>query len=197
MGRKLGVTLAVAMLMFVLVPMASADLITTPTGILVIPDDSQITAVLFFPPATFGVDFQFPGGTGSAIGNFNDGDQTSITFTTPVTNLSVDLRLATDVVEIFPFDVFPCSAPLNACPETLDLTLGGPTSDLLLDTFPGFGGIDELHGGCRRPADEQPCFAWVDRTLSVIPPQGPVQGRLESGLTIPAASASFRSANLD
>lgn len=51
MGRRLTVTLATALLIFVLAPMvASADEITTPSGILIIPDGSQVTSVFVLPP---------------------------------------------------------------------------------------------------------------------------------------------------
>jgi hypothetical protein len=76
--RKLTVTLAIALLMFVLAPMASADEITTPGGnLLIIPDGSQVTSVFILSLGfgcglnAIGVDFQFQDGTGSTGGCFN------------------------------------------------------------------------------------------------------------------------------
>ena len=151
MGRKLlTVAIAIALLMFVLAPMASADIITTPTGVLIIPDGSTVTDIFSIksgPVTIFGVDFSFPGGTGTTSGDFDDGDGTEINFTVPVTNLSVSLILDSDVADIsfdvFPFHISLCSFP-GPCPGTLDLTLTGPISNLELGTDQAFGGIDAM-----------------------------------------------------
>jgi hypothetical protein len=142
MSRKLTVTLGIALLMLVLAPMASADLITTPTGILVIPDGSQVTSVFLVSPVVFGVDFQFQGGTGSTFGNVLDGYLGKITFTVPVTNLSFTAIMLTQVGSIFAdapsgqVPVFGCSdfpplPPTNPCPgQPFDITLSGPIDRL-------------------------------------------------------------------
>jgi hypothetical protein len=154
MVRKLTVTLAIALLMFVIAPIASADLITTPTGILVIPDGSQVTSVFLATPVSFGVDFQFQGGTGSTSGNFLDGYGESITFTVPVTNLSFTAIILTfegnifaDGVPVFVCSDFPPLPPTNPCPsQPFDLTLSGPIDRLGLDTTfaTNYAGIESL-----------------------------------------------------
>ena len=157
--RKLTVTLAIALLMFVLAPMASADEITTPGGnLLIIPDGSQVTSVFILPLGfgcglnAIGVDFQFQDGTGSTGGCFNGGDFTSIVFTVPVTDLSLTLllgananELSADGATVFECFFFPSSP--TPCPEgvqTIDLTLSGPVSALSWDSEQGFSGIESL-----------------------------------------------------
>jgi hypothetical protein len=163
MGRKLTVTLAIALLTFVLAPLARADSITTPSGLLIIPDGSQVTSVFVVPMFgscfnIIGVDFQFQGGTGSTISCTNvEGNNTNITFTVPVTDLSLTAiippednaglsALSADGVGVFAFacsnDPFP--NPLHPCPGTIDLTLSGPISDLFLFSFETFSGIESL-----------------------------------------------------
>ena len=150
MGRKLAVTLAVALLMFVFAPMATADLITVPGGrVLVIPDGSQITSVFLliqFPGCgnTIGLDFQFQGGTGSTFGCTNDVTVTDINFTVPVTDLSITALITGLSNTLFANGGFPpvfqCDFfPTDTCPETgmLNLTLGGPISSVLLSSFMG------------------------------------------------------------
>src|SRR5262245_49387984 len=112
MGRKLAVTLAVALLIFVLAPMASADIITTPGGFLVIPDGSQITSVFItfeFPACGFhvGLDFQFQGGTGSTSGCFPEGNFTVINFTVPVTDLSLTALIPAEFAQLTVDGGFP------------------------------------------------------------------------------------------
>jgi len=94
MGRKLAATLAMALLTFVLVPMASADLITTPTGVVLIPNGSQVTSLSIISDAPFcnqviEVSFQFQGGTGSTWRCPVDITSTSLNFTVPVTDLFI------------------------------------------------------------------------------------------------------------
>jgi hypothetical protein len=153
MGRKLTVTLAIALLMFVLVPMASADLITVPEGILVIPDGSQVTSVFNAPePPCFqaiGVGFAFQGGTGTTSGCFDNGDGGGITFTVPVTNLSLTAMDGSPAFEIFAdgVGVYFCeiSSFNSFCPGTVDLTLSGLISDLSFASGDGgFAGIESL-----------------------------------------------------
>jgi hypothetical protein len=89
------VKLAVAIAALFFATLAHADSISTPDGTLVIPDGSVITGTFvipageFGPAPAYGVDFQFQDGSGVAYGEGNDGDVGSLTFTVPVTFLSV------------------------------------------------------------------------------------------------------------
>jgi hypothetical protein len=152
MGRKLTVTLAIALLTFVLAPMASADEINTPGGTLIIPDGSQVTSL--FPVVgslgqAYQVDFQFLGGTGTNRGDFEDGNVTNIMFTVPVTNLSftavLDGRFGQITADSFNFQCGPGvpGVPGAEC-GTFDFTLGGPISSLDLGTGDGTAGIESL-----------------------------------------------------
>jgi hypothetical protein len=145
MRRKLAARLAVALLILVLAPIASADFITTPGGTLLIPDGSQITSVFIDPNLpgcgfnVVGLNFQFQGGTGSTIGCFNDGETTNINFRVSVTDLFLTALTGEDAA-IFTDSgpVFQCSpAPSdNHCPAggMLNLTLDGPISSLLWES---------------------------------------------------------------
>lgn len=159
MGRKLSVTLAIALLMFVLAPMARADEITTPGGnLLFIPDGSQVTSVFILSVGfgcglnAVGVDFQFQGGTGDTGGCPNSGVFTDIAFTTPVTDLSLTTLIAGEIATLSAdgATVFQCNSepfPGNTpCPATgmLNLALGGPISSLFLGSFQGFSGVESL-----------------------------------------------------
>ena|SRR5215472_15174766 len=158
MRRKLAVPLAVALLIFVLARRASADLITTPSGEVLIPDGSQITSVfptIFGNCHTLGFDFRFQGGTGFTTSCFiEEGTITDITFTVPVTNLSLSLVVPDPSAETILSDgtsvLFEChdENPFEPnpipCPGTIDLTLSGPISFLFLSSFPGFSGIESL-----------------------------------------------------
>jgi hypothetical protein len=153
MGRKLTVTLGIALLTFVLAPMASADEINTPGGFLIVPDGSQVTSL--FPVVgsieqAYQVDFQFIGGTGSNRGDFEDGDVTNIMFTVPVTNLSFTALLNGQNGQIgtdsgFGFQCsdayFPPAPP--TCGE-FSFTLGGPISSLDVATGDGEAGVESL-----------------------------------------------------
>jgi hypothetical protein len=96
MARKLVVSLACAILMFVLAPLAGRGIIVTPNynGVVVVPDASLITA-MYFPPlgssvtgsSTMG--FESQDGYGYAGGDYEDLDNGVITFTDPVSNLSL------------------------------------------------------------------------------------------------------------
>jgi hypothetical protein len=158
MGRRLTIALAVAVLLFVLVPTASADEITTNAGFLLTPEGSQVTSVFVLPSFgvcfnVIGVDFQFPGGTGSTVGCQIDIDATFITFTVPVTDLSLSVIPAGSDFAIlsannFSEILFQCGVPStpSPCPATIDLTFSGPISDLALgiDGDSTFRGIESL-----------------------------------------------------
>jgi hypothetical protein len=150
MGRKLTVTLAIALLMFVLAPMARADIITTTTGELVIPDGSQVTSVFIGPVDgvcffAVGVDFSFKGGMGETAGCTADAGYEIINFTVPVGNLTVDVAAGAEVMTLFADDGegFACTSadPFspNPCPGPFldDLTFKGPVSSLDLQNFMG------------------------------------------------------------
>jgi hypothetical protein len=152
MGRKSTVTLAIALLTFVLAPMASADEIKTPDGILIIPAGSQVTAVFVVPnshPLIFGVDFQFPGGTGSNSGDFIDGDGSTIKFTVPVTNLSLNAVIggSEGLLSADGF-FFSCPGqfpnPSNFCPGPFSITISGPVTTLNVGTADGIAGIESM-----------------------------------------------------
>jgi hypothetical protein len=155
MSRRLTVTLAIALLMFVLAPMASADEITTPSGILIIPDGSQVTSVFVLPPDTFdfgpafGVDFSFQGGTGSTYGTINEGDVGSITFTVPVTDLSftaiVDGNYGQLSADGFGYSCYNPAVPNHSlCGTPFDETVSGPVSEITWNNFKGFSGVESL-----------------------------------------------------
>lgn len=144
MGRKLAVTLAIALLMFALAPMvASADTVTTSVGTLTIPDGSTVTSILYFPTGGVMVDFSVPDGSGDieqlpTVGTFGQ-----INFTIPVTNLNLVGFLGPGglgEVELFassPTFSFSldCSDTSSVCPGPFDVTLSGPVSRV------GFGSL--------------------------------------------------------
>jgi hypothetical protein len=90
---KIALAAALAVLFFA--SPTRADNISTPNGVLVIPDGSTVTSEFivpccaFGPSNAYGVDFQFQDGTGIAYGESNDGDVGTLTFTIPVSALSV------------------------------------------------------------------------------------------------------------
>ena len=156
MGRKLTVSLAIALLTFVLAPMASADSIETPLGPLIIPDSSQITSTFVIPSLsgfgfTYGVDFRFSDGTGFDRQDFIESDG-GITFTVPVTNLSFSAVLASggngslEASNGAELDPCPGGEPITFCgPGPFDFTLSGPVSSLgWFAESPGFSGIESL-----------------------------------------------------
>ena len=165
MSRKVAVTLALAMLMFVLAPATLADLIFTPTGVVLIPEGSQVTSQSVI--GGFGncqnnveeVDFKFQGGTGSTISCLGvEGNLTTIEFTVPVTDLSLTAiispanhfaSLTADNGFVFECSDDPAFPP--PCPVfgsivfgSIELTLGGPISFLQLVSNDDFSGIESL-----------------------------------------------------
>jgi hypothetical protein len=153
MGRKLTVTLAIALLMLVLAPLARADQITTPDGILVIPDGSRVTGTAFFQSffPVYGVYFQFPGGTGFERGNYDDGDGGYINFTVPVTNLSFTAILSGGSGVLSAYSTQAGYGYSEACYGTqaspcgtFNVTTSGPITSLFWGTGSGFSGVESM-----------------------------------------------------
>lgn len=92
------VKLAVAFAVLLFAPLAHADEINTPTGILIIPDGSTVTAFGIAPPPTplieelFGtqyfVDYSFADGTGETAGNALASYSGVVNFSSPVSELT-------------------------------------------------------------------------------------------------------------
>ena len=108
MVRNLAVSLASAILLLVLAPLAGRGIIVTPQGIVTpkdivtpennvvvaVPDGNLMTAMDFLPPGSsltrFSMmGFEFQDGYGYSRGDYSDGDNGVITFTVPVSNLPV------------------------------------------------------------------------------------------------------------
>jgi PEP-CTERM motif len=144
---------AAATLMSALCPMVKADTIVTPNnnGVLIVPDGSLITAMFFTPPGGslsgfYTIDFQFQNGYGYARGDYNDGDNGVITFTNPVSNLSVNWEATGSEFSMFAAtnpggSLYRCD-PLP-CPTQASFPGPGITS-LSWQNDKGFSGIDSL-----------------------------------------------------
>lgn len=145
-GCKVKILAAFALVLCSFLPVR-ADEISTPDGLLVLPNGSQVTSIFVLPPGTFdpgastyGVDFSFADGIGSTLGNFNDGNQGIINFTTPVTSLTVNWL---SQGSSFIWDGGPVCEnldPPSFCPSTGTFTLTGSISSLTWVYFNGFGG---------------------------------------------------------
>ena len=165
MSSKVAVTLALALLIFVLAPTARADLIFTPTGVVLIPEGSQVTSQSVI--GGFGncqnnveeVDFKFQGGTGFTVSCLGiEGNLTAIEFTVPVTDLSLHAIIspANHSASLtadngFDFEcsddpAFPPHCPLLGSIVFLpdELTPSGPISFLQLISNDDFSGIESL-----------------------------------------------------
>jgi hypothetical protein len=146
MGRKLNVTLGIALLMLVFASVARADSIESPFGPLIIPSGSQVTSTFtspgIFGSLVYGVNFQFTDGTGFDEDGFIQSDG-GITFTVPVTNLSFSGILGTGGE----CDLGTSSGPLvNVFPcGNFDFTLSGPITGIgWFAESPGYSGIESL-----------------------------------------------------
>jgi hypothetical protein len=133
-----------------------ADTLTFQDGEIIIPDGSTVISSVTEPGATAGtatpfnlVTFSFADGTGSAGGDFNDGDGGIITFTVPVTSLTINW-VATGEEFLFEdssFQMFSCSiVPLvSACPESGTFTFtGAGITSITWGNFAGFSGIESM-----------------------------------------------------
>ena len=132
-----------------------ADTLTFQDGEIIIPDGSTvISSVTEDTGATATpfnlVTFSFADGTGFAGGDFNDGDGGIITFTVPVTNLTIDfvlnpsgyLILANS--QIFASECIETPPPGGCAVTNLMLTLSGPITSIQWSNFPGFSGIASM-----------------------------------------------------
>ena len=136
-----------------LVPTHAESIPVDTEAILVIPDGSQITGSFTLPAGTYnvgptpGVNFQFADGTGTAVGEFNDGDQGTIHFTTPLTSLTVNwIAGGTSFFSIFTNDGqgFTCEYLALDCTSSGTFTATGGITSLTWTTAYGYGGPDSI-----------------------------------------------------
>jgi hypothetical protein len=145
MGRRLTVTLAIALLVFVLASMARADTVTSPYGYtFTIPDGSVVTSFFNSRGLIFGVDFSFPDGSGLVQRELGIGEFGQIDFAIPVTNLKLigflgaggpgEQELSASSPTGFTFAL--CDNPIpTECEGPFDVTLSGPVSQVTFDSF--------------------------------------------------------------
>lgn len=146
--------------LFAILPLLSfavcvkADTLTFQAGELIVPNQATAIWVTVQPPGVTLTDFYianfvFPDGTGLERGDFNDGDNGFISFTVPVTNLSVTF-LAMDnpygISDSLGQDV-ECNLPVFPafCPEisTIHFSGTGITSVSWFNAD-GFSGIESM-----------------------------------------------------
>ena len=157
MGRKLTVTLAIALMMFAFAPMmARADTITTPNGYpLIIPNGSQVASIFTINNPSdpgLGVTFSFSGGTGEATEFPRDGGGSVIDFTAPVTNLTftafLDAADSGSIEALSPTGggfYFDCGIGMTRCPsDPFQLSVSGPVSEISIGAFQGASGIESM-----------------------------------------------------
>jgi hypothetical protein len=156
---KLPVTLGIAAMIFILGPLARADTIITPNnnGELIIPDGSLITATYFTPPGPspggfYTINFQFQGGYGFARGDYLDGDNGVITFTTPVSNLSFTW-VASNFFSAVALDTNGIGYNFDTCAPFIPTCAGGigvgsfgasGITSVIWNAGFGFGGISSM-----------------------------------------------------
>jgi hypothetical protein len=145
---------ALVLFLGVLCP-AHADTLTFQDGEIIIPDGSTVISSVTEPGITAGtatpfnlVTFSFADGTGFAGGDFNDGDGGIITFTVPVTSLTISWvatgeawTISTNggapTVECQSFPSIPCNTT-----ETLNFT--GVVTSIGWANFAGFSGFESM-----------------------------------------------------
>jgi hypothetical protein len=125
-----------------------ADTLNFPNGPIVIPNGSTITSESV-NPVTGGeiVTFSFGDGTGAADGDSNDGGSGSITFTTPVTKVSLNfIDQALDAgVSASNGQGFECDIETTPCTGDIELTFSGTgITSITWGYFKTEGGIDSM-----------------------------------------------------